>query len=54
MNIQIKKLHDHAYVPSRNSSADAGYDLYAIGHDVIKSGEIKLVNIGISVAIPHG
>jgi len=54
MNIEIKKLHDHAYIPSRNSSADAGYDLYAIGHDVIKSGEIKLVNIGISIAIPHG
>ena len=54
MNIEIKKLHDHACVPSRNSFADAGYDLYAIGHDVIKSGEIKLVNIGISIAIPHG
>ena len=37
MNIEIKKLHDHAYIPSRNSSADAGYDLYAIGHDDIKS-----------------
>ena len=54
MNIEIKKLHDDASIPSRNTSADAGYDLYTIGHDVIKSGEIKLVNIGISVAIPHG
>ena len=54
MKIEIKKLHDDAYVPSRNTSADAGYDLYAIGHDVIKSGEIKLVNIGISIAVPHG
>ena len=49
MNIEIKKLHDDASIPSRNTSADAGYDLYTIGHDVIKSGEIKLVNIGMCV-----
>ena len=54
MNVEIKKLHEDAYIPSRNSFADAGYDLYAIGHDVIKSDERKLVNIGISISIPHG
>ena len=54
MNVEIKKLHEDAYVPSRNSFAAAGYDLYAIGHDVIKSDERKLVNIGISISIPHG
>tara|TARA_R100000008_G_scaffold71036_1_gene48766 strand:- start:2048 stop:2470 length:423 start_codon:yes stop_codon:yes gene_type:complete len=54
MNIEIKKLHDDAYLPSRNSSGDAGYDLYAIGHDVVRAGERKLVNTGVSIAIPHG
>ena len=54
MNIEIKKLHDDAYLPSRNSSGAAGYDLYAIGHDVVRAGERKLVNTGVSIAIPHG
>ena len=54
MNIEIKKLHDDAYLPSRNSSGDAGYDLYAIGHDVVRAGERKLVSTGVSIAIPHG
>ena len=54
MNIEIKKLHDDAYLPSRNSSGVAGYDLYAIGHDVVRAGERKLVSTGVSIAIPHG
>ena len=52
--VQIKKLHDDSHVPSRNSAGDAGYDLYAIGHDVIKPRERQLVPTGISISIPRG
>tara|TARA_Y100000034_G_scaffold44524_1_gene54635 strand:+ start:1794 stop:2219 length:426 start_codon:yes stop_codon:yes gene_type:complete len=52
--VQIKKLHDDSHIPSRNSAGDAGYDLYAIGHDVIKAGERQLVSTGISISIPRG
>ena len=54
IQIQIKKIHEDAHLPSRNSSGDAGYDLYAIGHDVIHSGERQLDPTGISIAIPRG
>ena len=54
IQVQIKKIHDDAHAPSRNSAGDAGYDLYAIGHDVIKAGERQLVPTGISISIPHG
>lgn len=54
LRIEIKKLHDDSHVPSRNSAGDAGYDLYAIGHDVIKAGERQLVSTGISISIPRG
>ncbi len=53
MNIEIKKIHEDAQLPSRNSAADAGYDLYAISDGVIKTRERQLVNTGISVAIPE-
>ena len=52
--VQIKKLHDDSHIPARNSAGDAGYDLYAIGHDVIKAGERQLVPTGISISIPRG
>jgi dUTP pyrophosphatase len=54
MQVQIKKIHDDAHSPSRNSAGDAGYDLYAIGHDIIKAGERQLVSTGISISIPRG
>lgn len=54
LTIEIKKLHDDSHAPSRNSAGDAGYDLYAIGHDVIKAGERQLVSTGISISIPRG
>ena len=53
VGIEIKKLHEDARIPSRNSSGDAGYDLYTINHDVIMAGERKLVSTGISIGIPR-
>ncbi len=51
MNIKVKKLHEDAIIPSKNSFTDAGYDLYALNGDTIKPAERKLVNTGISLAI---
>ncbi len=51
MNIKVKKLHEDAIIPSKNSFTDAGYDLYALNGDTIKPAERKLVGTGISLAI---
>ena len=51
MNIKVKKLHQDAIIPSKNSFTDAGYDLYALNGDTIKPAERKLVSTGISLAI---
>ena len=51
MNIKVKKLHEDAIIPSKNSFTDAGYDLYALNGDTIKPAERKLVSTGISLAI---
>ena len=54
LKVEIKKVHADAQSPSRNSSSDAGDDLYSIAHDVIKPGERQLVHTGISISIPRG
>ena len=51
MNIKVKKLHEDASIPSKNSFTDAGYDLYALNGGTIKPLERKLVGTGISLAI---
>ncbi len=54
LEVEIKKVHADAQLPSRNSAGDAGYDLYSIAHDVIKPGERQLVHTGVSISIPRG
>lgn len=56
MNINIKKLNEHAIIPTRGSEQAAGYDLYAcidspmvvIPHQTVKIGT------GLSIEIPEG
>lgn len=56
MNLQIKKLNENAVTPTYGTVDSAGADLYAcIENDVeIIPGETKLINTGISMAIPSG
>ena len=56
MKIQIKKLRDHAQMPTRGSSAAAGYDLYACldGEVTIAPHTTEKIGTGLSVAVPDG
>lgn len=56
MKIQIKKLKENAMLPTRGSSAAAGYDLYACTeHDVtIEPHTTAKIGTGLAVAVPEG
>jgi len=56
MKIQIKKLKENAKLPSRGSSAAAGYDLYAcLGGDVtVEPHTTEKIGTGLAVAVPEG
>lgn len=52
--IQIKKLNEHAIIPTRANKTDAGYDLYSIEDYDIPRECKKGIKTGISMAIPEG
>ncbi len=56
MKIQIKKLNENAQLPTRGSSAAAGYDLYACidGEITIAPHTTVKIGTGLSVAVPEG
>lgn len=54
MELQIKKLHPDAKVPTFAHANDAGMDLYSFETIVIPAGERALVTTGIAMAIPAG
>lgn len=53
MSLRVKKLHQHAKLPQRGSSGAAGYDLFTPDSIKIKPGELVVVSLGISIAIPN-
>lgn len=55
MKMKIKRLSETATLPTRGSSAAAGYDLYADMEETkVAPGETKKIPVGISVEIPEG
>lgn len=54
MNIQVKKLHPEAKVPSFAHPGDAGMDLYSVAKLILKAGERTSVPTGIAMALPEG
>lgn len=54
MYIKIKKLDERAKVPTRGSSAAAGYDLFALEDVEINAGETVFVHTGLAMQIPRG
>ena len=55
--IEYKKLNENAIVPTKGSSAAAGYDLYIPQSEelvTILPHETKLVGIGLAMKIPNG
>lgn len=52
--LKVKKLDPKATIPTKNHSADAGYDLYALNGEIISKHTHKLIKTGISLDIPKG
>ena len=52
--VKIKKLNFEAVIPTRGTTASAGYDLYSTDESEIWPGETKLIGTGIAMAIPDG
>ncbi|OGW04609.1 MAG: hypothetical protein A2W77_07590 [Nitrospinae bacterium RIFCSPLOWO2_12_39_16] len=50
--LKIKRLNNHAKLPTRAYNGDLGYDLYAAERYVINPAEQKAVGTGISVEFP--
>ena len=55
-SMNIKKLNQHATLPTYGSSFAAGADLYACeeAEVTILPGETKLIHTGLAMAIPEG
>ncbi|MCF7793990.1 MAG: dUTP diphosphatase [Candidatus Cloacimonetes bacterium] len=56
LKINIQKLDKNAILPKRMTEHAAGYDLYSCHQKniIIKSGEVKLIPIGLAIALPVG
>lgn len=54
MKIEIKKLHQDAYIPKYQTFGAAGFDIHSIENITIASGESKLIKTGLGMAIEDG
>ncbi|MDO4852131.1 MAG: dUTP diphosphatase [Clostridia bacterium] len=56
MKVPLKKLRENAHIPTRGSSAAAGYDLYACLDEpvVIEPHTTVKIGTGITAALPDG
>lgn len=52
--MKVKRLKDNAIIPTRGSSAAAGYDLYTTDETVIAPGQTILLGTGLAMEIPEG
>ena len=54
IELPIRRLRDHAVMPERAYSGDAGLDLAACDRHELGPGERAVVGTGLAVAIPEG
>ncbi len=52
--LRVRRLHEHARMPSQAYSGDAGFDLHAIESVVVAPGARTSIRTGIAVEIPDG
>ena len=52
--VSIKKINNKAIIPTRGSTGAPGYDIYSTEFYVLKPGEKKVFNTGLSMTIPTG
>jgi dUTP pyrophosphatase len=53
-NLQVKKLHENAILPSRSHSTDAGLDVYALSDHFLPVGTTGRIATGVAAAAPIG
>jgi dUTP pyrophosphatase len=54
VELKVKKIHKDAKLPLYQHKGDAGLDLFSAVDCVLEAGEVKPIQTGIKVAIPHG
>lgn len=54
MDLFVKKLSSTAKLPERKTAGAAGYDLCSSKDYILKRGETKLIDTGLSMVIPSG
>lgn len=54
MELNIKKLHHDAKMPTYAHEGDAGFDLYALKTHTIVPGSRVSVGVGLAMEIPNG
>lgn len=54
VKVLFKRLHDAAKIPEYKTEGSAGADLYAVEEQVVAPGQVDLIRLGFSVAIPSG
>lgn len=52
ITVKLIKLHDNAKMPTRNSSEDAGFDLFASENKLLKPLCRCLIGTGIAIELP--
>ena len=54
IDVAVRRLREDAHLPHQAYEGDAGFDLAACEHVVLKPGERAVVATGIAVEIPQG
>jgi dUTP pyrophosphatase len=54
LQVQVKKLHPTATVPTKGTEDSAGWDLYANRKTTINGHHEEVVSTGLAMAIPKG
>jgi len=54
MQLQIKKLHPEAKLPSYAHATDAGMDLFTVEDFTLEPGEFRQVHTGVAIVFPEG
>jgi dUTP pyrophosphatase len=50
--MQVKLIHEDAQLPSKAHPNDGGWDLFCCENAILQSSEIRIIRLGIQVAIP--
>jgi dUTP pyrophosphatase len=54
MELKVKRLHEHAILPTKAHPGDAGWDLYALEDVELHYGTTKEIPTGVAFEIPEG